>query len=51
MNRVIRVRDIRFINKLYKEKPSIPPVEPYIIKTVYIPKEFDEDTIAVAQPI
>jgi hypothetical protein len=51
-NRVIRVRDVRFINKLYKEKPSTPPVEPRIIETVHIPEEeYDGDTIVVAQPI
>ena len=51
-NRVIRVRDIRFVNELYKEKPSTPPVEPRIIETVHIPEEeFDGDTIVVAQPI
>ena len=51
-NRVIRVRDVRFVDELYKEKPSTPPVEPRIIETVHIPEEeFDGDTIVVAQPI
>ncbi|KAG9375557.1 hypothetical protein A1F94_013879 [Pyrenophora tritici-repentis] len=49
---VIRVRDVRFIDKLYKEKPSTTPVEPRIIETVHIPKEeYDGDTIVVAQPV
>ncbi|KAI2482472.1 hypothetical protein Ptr902_06853 [Pyrenophora tritici-repentis] len=49
---VIRVRDVRFIDKLYKEKPSTPPVEPRIIETVHIPEEeYDGDTIVVAQPV
>ncbi|KAI0568016.1 hypothetical protein Alg215_12411, partial [Pyrenophora tritici-repentis] len=48
----IRVRDVRFIDKLYKEKPSTTPVEPRIIETVHIPKEeYDGDTIVVAQPV
>jgi hypothetical protein len=48
-NRVIRVRDVRFINELYKDKPSILPIESQIIETVYIPKEeYDRDTIVVA---
>ncbi|KAI2477479.1 hypothetical protein Ptr902_11104 [Pyrenophora tritici-repentis] len=51
-NRVIRVRDVRFIDELYKEKPSTPPVEPRIIETVHIPEEeYDGDTIVVAQPV
>jgi hypothetical protein len=51
-NRVIRVRDVRFIDKLYKEKLLTLHVEPRIIETVYIPeKEYDRDTIVVAQPI
>ncbi|KAI2475334.1 hypothetical protein Ptr902_13259 [Pyrenophora tritici-repentis] len=51
-NRVIRVRDVRFIDELYKEKPSTPPVEPRIIETVHIPEEeYDRDTIVVAQPV
>jgi hypothetical protein len=51
-NRVIRVRDVRFIDELYKEKPSTPPVESRIIETVHIPEEeYDRDTIVVAQPI
>ncbi|KAI1576475.1 hypothetical protein PtrEW13061_010658 [Pyrenophora tritici-repentis] len=49
---LIRVRDVRFIDKLYKEKPSTTPVEPRIIETVHIPKEeYDGDTIVVAQPV
>jgi hypothetical protein len=52
LNRVIRVRDVRFIDKLYKEKLLTPPVESRIIETVHIPKEeYDRDTIVVAQPI
>ncbi|KAI1667253.1 hypothetical protein L13192_07962 [Pyrenophora tritici-repentis] len=51
-NRVIRVRDVRFIDELYKEKPSTTPVEPRIIETVHIPEEeYDRDTIVVAQPV
>jgi hypothetical protein len=51
-NRVFRVRDVRFINELYKEKLLTPPVESRIIETVYIPEEeYDGDTIVVAQPI
>jgi hypothetical protein len=51
-NRVIRVRDVRFIDELYKEKPSTSPVESQIIETVHIPEEeYDGDTIVVAQPI
>ena len=48
-NRVIRVRDVRFIDELYKDKPSTPPVEPRIIETVHIPKEeYNRETIVVA---
>ncbi|KAG9379210.1 gag-pre-integrs domain containing protein [Pyrenophora tritici-repentis] len=51
-NRVIRVRDVRFIDELYKEKPSTTPVEPRIIETVHIPEEeYDGDTIVVVQPV
>jgi hypothetical protein len=51
-NRVIRVRDVRFIDELYKEKPSTPPVEARVIETVHIPEEeYNGDTIVVAQPI
>jgi hypothetical protein len=51
-NRVIRVRDVRFIDELYKDKSSTPPVESHIIETVHIPEEqYDGDTIVVAQPI
>jgi hypothetical protein len=38
LNRVIRVRDVRFIDELYKEKPLTPPVESRIIETVHIPR-------------
>ncbi|KAI1668028.1 Pol protein [Pyrenophora tritici-repentis] len=49
---LIRVRDVRFIDELYKEKPSTTPVEPRIIETVHIPEEeYDGDTIVVAQPV
>jgi hypothetical protein len=48
----MRVGDVRFIDKLCKEKPSTPPVESRIIETVHIPEaEYDGDTIVVAQPI
>jgi hypothetical protein len=48
-NRVIRVRDVRFINELYKDKPLTPTVESRIIETVHIPEdEYDGDTIVVA---
>jgi hypothetical protein len=51
-NRVIQVRDVRFIDELYKDKQSTLPVEPRIVKTVNIPEEeFNGDTIVVAQPI
>jgi hypothetical protein len=48
-NRVIRVRDVRFIDELYQEKPLTPPVESRIIETVHIPEEeYDGDTIVMA---
>jgi hypothetical protein len=51
-NRVIRVRDVRFIGELYKDKPSTPSLTPRMIEAVHIPEEeYDGDTIVVAQPI
>jgi hypothetical protein len=52
-NRVIRVRDVRFIDELYKDKPSTQRVEPHIIEAVHVAEaeEYDSDTIVVAQPI
>ncbi|KAI1668013.1 Pol protein [Pyrenophora tritici-repentis] len=51
-NRVIRVRDVRFIDELYKDKPSTLPARPHVIETAHIPEEeYDGDTIVVAQPI
>ncbi|KAH8726040.1 hypothetical protein GQ44DRAFT_198129 [Phaeosphaeriaceae sp. PMI808] len=51
-NRVIRVRDVRFIDELYKDKPSTLPTTPHMIEAVHIPKEeYDGDTIVVTQPI
>jgi hypothetical protein len=51
-NRVIRVQDVRFIDKLYKDKPSTPSLTPRMIEAVHIPEEeYDGDTIVVAQPI
>ncbi|KAI1522137.1 hypothetical protein PtrSN002B_012247 [Pyrenophora tritici-repentis] len=51
-NRVIRVRDVRFIDELYKDKPSTLPARPHVIETTHIPEEeYDGDTIVVAQPI
>jgi hypothetical protein len=51
-NRVIRVRDVRFIDELYKDKPSTQRVEPRIIEAVHVPEdEYDSDTIVVTQPI
>jgi hypothetical protein len=51
-NRVIRVRDVRFIDELYKDKLSTLPVRPHVIETAHIPEEeYDGDTIVVAQPI
>ena len=51
-NRVIRVRDVDFIDELYKDKPSMLPTSPHIIEAVHVPEEEHEiDTIVVAQPI
>jgi hypothetical protein len=51
-NRVIRVRDVRFIDKLYKNKLSALLVQSYVVEIAHIPKEeYDGDTIVVAQPI
>jgi hypothetical protein len=51
-NRVIRVRDVRFIDELYKHKPSTPSLTPCMIEAVYIPEEeYNGDTIVVSQPI
>jgi hypothetical protein len=51
-NRVIRVRDICFINELYKDKPSTPSLTPYMIEAVHIPEEeYNGDTIVVSQPV
>jgi hypothetical protein len=51
-NRVIRVRDVRFIDELYKDKPSTSPARPHVIETAHIPEEeYNGDTIVVAQPI
>jgi hypothetical protein len=50
--RVIRVRDVRFVDELYKDKPSTLPARPHIVETAHIPEEeYDGDTIVVAQPI
>jgi hypothetical protein len=49
INRVIPVRDVRFIDELYKDKPSILSLTPCMIKVVYIPEEeYNSDTIVVA---
>jgi hypothetical protein len=52
-NRVIRVRDVRFINELYKDKPPTTLlVRPHVVETAHIPEEeYDGDTIIVAQPL
>jgi len=51
-NRVIRVRDVRFVDELYKDKPSTLRAEPHVIETAHIPEEeYDGDTIVVAQPV
>ena len=51
-NRVIRVRDVRFIDELYKDKPSTIPTEPHIIEAVHVPEEEHVvDTIVISQPI
>jgi hypothetical protein len=48
-NRVICVRDVRFVDELYKDKPYALPARSYVIKTAHIPKEeYDGDTIVVA---
>jgi hypothetical protein len=38
-NRVIRVRDIRFIDELYKDKPPTLLVRPHVSETAHIPEE------------
>ncbi|KAF2818585.1 hypothetical protein CC86DRAFT_375651 [Ophiobolus disseminans] len=49
-NRVIRVRNVRFIDELYKNKLSTLPASSYVIKTAHISKkEHYSDTIVVAQ--
>jgi hypothetical protein len=51
-NRVIRVRDVRFIDDLYKDKSSTLPARPQVIEITHIPEEeYDADTIVVAQPM
>jgi hypothetical protein len=51
-NRVIRVRDVRFIDELYEDKPSTPPVKSHVVETAHIPEEeYDSNTIVVAQPM
>ena len=51
-NRVIRVRDVRFVDELYEKRPTTQHVESQIVETVHIPEEeYDGDTIIVAQPI
>jgi hypothetical protein len=52
-NRVICVRDVRFIDKLYKDKPSTQRVKPHIIEAIHVAEaeEYDSNTIVVAQPI
>lgn len=51
-NRVICVRDVRFVDELYKDKPSALPARPQVIEAVHIPEEeYDGDTIVVAQPV
>jgi hypothetical protein len=51
-NRVIRVRDVRFINELYKNKPSALLVRSYVVEIAHIPEEeYDGNTIVVAQPM
>ncbi|KAF1828128.1 hypothetical protein BDW02DRAFT_513159, partial [Decorospora gaudefroyi] len=48
INRVIRVRNVRFIDKLYKNKLYTLPIRPYIIKTINISKEkYNSNTIIV----
>ncbi|KNG52825.1 reverse transcriptase rna-dependent dna [Stemphylium lycopersici] len=51
-SRVIRVRDVRFVDELYKNKPSALPVRSHVVETAHIPEEeYDSDTIVVAQPM
>jgi hypothetical protein len=51
-NRVIRVRDVRFIDELYKNKPSTLPARSHVVETAHIPEEeYDGETIVVAQPM
>ena len=51
-NRVIRVRDVRFIDELYEDKPFTPALTPRTIGAVNIPEEeYDGDTVVLAQPI
>ena len=51
-SRVIRVRDVRFVDELYKNKPSALPVRSHVVETAHIPEEeYDSDTIVVAQLI
>jgi hypothetical protein len=51
-NCVICVRDVCFINKLYKDKPSTPSLTPRMIEAVHIPEEeYNGNTIVVSQPI
>ena len=48
-NRVIRVRDVRFVDELYKDRPSTQPMAPHMIEAAHIPEEeYDDDTIMVA---
>jgi hypothetical protein len=51
-NCAIRIRDVLFINELFKDKPSTPSITPCMIEAVHIPEEeYDGDTIVVSQPI
>jgi hypothetical protein len=51
-NCVICVRDVCFINELYKDKPSTPFLTPRMIEAVHIPEEeYNGNTIVVSQPI
>jgi hypothetical protein len=48
-NRVICVRDVRFIDELYKDKLSTLHARPYVVETAHIlEEEYDSDTIIVA---
>jgi hypothetical protein len=48
-NCVICVRDVRFVDELYKDKPSTLPARSHVIETAHIPEEeYDSDTIVVA---